>query len=103
MLRSRNGRPSLIGSAARTAGRTAVVVKTANAMNARDAQKQAARASAAAPAAPAATPATAAPAAPAGGLTEDSIARLQQLGDLHKSGILSDAEFAEAKARILAG
>lgn len=97
MLRSRNGRPSLIGSAARTAGRTAVVVKTANAMNARDAQKQAARAPAPAAAAPAPAP------APAGGLTEDSIARLQQLGDLHKSGILSDAEFAEAKARILAG
>lgn len=97
MLRSRNGRPSLIGSAARTAGRTAVVVKTANAMNARDAQKQAARAPAPAAAAPEPAP------APAGGLTEDSIARLQQLGDLHKSGILSDAEFAEAKARILAG
>jgi hypothetical protein len=100
MLRSRNGRPSLIGSAARTAGRTAVVVKTANAMNARDAQKQAARASAAAPAAPAAAPATA---APAGGLTEDSIARLKQLGDLHQSGVLTDAEFADAKARILGG
>jgi hypothetical protein len=98
MLRSRNGRPSLIGSAARTAGRTAVVVKTANAMNARDAQKQAARAPA-----PAATAAPEPAPAPAGGLTEDSIARLQQLGDLHKSGILSDAEFAEAKARILAG
>lgn len=98
MLSSRNGRPSLIGSAARTAGRTAVVVKTANAMNARDAQKQAARAPAPASAA-APEPATAL----AGGLTEDAIARLQQLGDLHKSGILSDAEFAEAKARILAG
>ncbi len=97
MLRSRNGRPSLIGSAARTAGRTAVVVKTANAMNARDAQKQATRASAAAPAATDATP------APTGRLTDDSIARLQQLGDLHKSGVLTDTEFAEAKARILNG
>jgi hypothetical protein len=99
MLRSRNGRPSLIGGAARTAGRTAVVVKTANAMNARDAQKQAARAPAAAPAAAAPEPVATAPA----GLTEDSIARLQQLGELHKSGILSDAEFAEAKARVLNG
>ncbi len=98
MLRSRNGRPSLIGSAARTAGRTAVVVKTANAMNARDAQKQAARAEATtAQSQVQDTP------APAAGLTEESIARLQQLGELHKSGILSDAEFADAKARILNG
>jgi hypothetical protein len=95
MLRSRNGRPGLIG----TAARTAVVMKTANAVNARDAQKQAARAQAAAPAAaPTAVP----PPAPTG-LTEDSIARLKQLGELHQAGILSDTEFAEAKARILNG
>ncbi len=101
MLTSRNGRPGLIG----TAARTAVVVKTANAVHSRDAQKQAARATAAAPsAAPAVAAAAdvvAAPAQAATGLTEDAIARLKQLGELHQSGILSDAEFAEAKARIL--
>lgn len=99
MLGSRNGRPSLIGGAARTAGRTAVVVKTANAMNARDAQKQAARAQAAAPAM--AAPAMAQPIAPSGGFTEDAISRLKQLGELHAAGVLTDVEFAEAKARIL--
>jgi hypothetical protein len=99
MLRSRNGRPSLIGSAARTA----VVVKTANAVNARDAQKQAARAQAAPAAAAAPVVAPAAAAAPAaGGLTGDGIARLKQLGELHAAGVLTDAEFAAAKARILA-
>jgi len=97
MLRSRNGRPGLIG----TAARTAVVVKTANAVHARDAQKQAARATAAAPSSASAPDIAAAPAPAATGLTEDAIARLKQLGELHQSGILSDAEFAEAKARIL--
>jgi hypothetical protein len=73
-------------------------------MNARDAQKQAARAQAAAPAMAAtamAAPAMAAPVAASGGLTEDAIARLKQLGELHAAGVLTDVEFAEAKARIL--
>jgi len=99
MLRSRSGRPSLIGSAARTAGRTAVIVGTANAVTA----KQRGRAQAAAPAAPAAPAATPAAAPAAGGLSDESIARLKQLAELRQSGILSDAEFEEQKARILNG
>ncbi len=55
---------------------------------------------AAAQAAPAAA-APAAPAAPAGGLSDESFARLQQLGDLLKQGILTDEEFAAQKAKIL--
>jgi hypothetical protein len=39
--------------------------------------------------------------APAGGLSAESIARLQQLGDLHKQGILTDEELAVQKAKIL--
>jgi hypothetical protein len=39
--------------------------------------------------------------APAGGLSAESIARLQQLGDLHKQGILTDEELATQKAKIL--
>lgn len=39
--------------------------------------------------------------APAGGLSAESIARLQQLGDLHKQGILTDEELAAQKAKIL--
>jgi hypothetical protein len=93
MLGRRSGRPSLIAGAARTAGKTAVVVGTANAMTARSAAK---------PAAQPASPVVQAPAAPLG-LTDDGIARLKQLAELHQSGILSDAEFAEQKARILNG
>jgi hypothetical protein len=52
-----------------------------------------------APAAPAA-PAPAAPAAAGGG--GDLIAELTKLGDLKAAGILDDAEFAAAKAKLLA-
>jgi hypothetical protein len=44
--------------------------------------------------------AAAAPAAPAGG--DDIMAKLQQLADLKAAGILSDEEFAAAKAKLLA-
>jgi type II secretory pathway pseudopilin PulG len=46
----------------------------------------------------AAAAAPAAPAAPAG----IDMAQLKQLGDLHAAGILSDEEFAAAKAKLLA-
>jgi len=45
----------------------------------------------------AAEAAAAAPAAPA----KDVTAELQKLADLHKSGVLSDEEFAAAKKKIL--
>lgn len=93
MFGSRRGRPSLIGSAARTAGRTAVVVGTANAMSG-------GRGGAPAPAAPAPEMAAAAPPA-AGALDDAAMARLKQLAELHASGVLDAAEFAEQKARIL--
>jgi hypothetical protein len=44
--------------------------------------------------------AQAAPAA-AGGLGDDSMAKLKQLGDLHAAGVLTDDEFAAAKAKVL--
>jgi Skp family chaperone for outer membrane proteins len=40
-------------------------------------------------------------AAPAGG--SDMMAQLQQLAQLHESGVLTDEEFAAAKAKLLAG
>ena len=102
MFGSRRGRPSLIGSVARsaaqTAGRTAVVVGTANAMS-----RRGAAAAPAAGAAPAPAPEAAAAPAAAGGLNDDAIARLKQLAELHAAGVLTDAEFAEQKARLLAG
>jgi hypothetical protein len=94
MFGSRRGRPSLIGAAARTAGRTAVVVGTANAMT---------RPRGAPPAPAAAAPAEAAAAPAAAGLSSEAIEKLKELAGLQAAGILSEAEFAEQKARILAG
>ena len=51
-------------------------------------------------AAPAAAPPAPA-AAPAGG--SDLTAQLNQLAQLHAAGVLSDAEFAAAKQKVLAG
>jgi len=51
--------------------------------------------------APAAAPATAA--ASAGGISADSVQRLQELGKLHEQGILTDSEFSAQKERVLAG
>ena len=93
MLGSRRGRPSLIGSAARTAGRTAVVVGTANAVS----RPRGAPPAPGEPAAETPAPAT----APAGGMTDDAIGRLKQLAEMHQAGILTDAEFADQKARLL--
>jgi len=79
---------SLIG----TAARTAVITGTAKAVMGKGGN--------AAP--PPAAPAPAAEAAPTG-MTDDKIATLQKLADLHKSGVLTDEEFAAQKAKLLAG
>ena len=72
----------------RVAARTAVISGTATAVSGRVAQRQMAAAQASAPAA----------AAPAG---DDSITKVQELAALHAQGILSDEEFAAAKAKAL--
>lgn len=110
----RRGRPGLIGMAARTA----VVAGTATAVSGNVQRRQQARANeqyqqeayeaqaqqdamdaaAARAVANAAPPAPAAPAAPA----DDLMSKLTQLASLHSQGILSDAEFASAKAKLLA-
>ena len=43
----------------------------------------------------------AAPAAPAAAPTKDVTAELQKLADMHKSGVLTDEEFAAAKKKLL--
>jgi hypothetical protein len=73
----------------RVAARTAVISGTATAVSGRVAQRQMAAAQASAPA----------QAAPAAG--DDSIAKVQELAALHAQGILSDEEFAAAKAKAL--
>jgi Short C-terminal domain len=91
-------RPSILGSAVRTAGRTAVIAGTATAVSNKVAARQAGAG------APPAQPASAepGPVAPAiGGITEEALQRLSKLAELHKAGILTDEEFATQKARIL--
>jgi hypothetical protein len=97
----RVGRPGLLG----TMARTAVIAGTAGAVNRSmnraaqgreqtQADAEAYRQQQAAPAA--------APAAPAASGGDDVIAKLNQLGQLHASGVLNDDEFAAAKAKLLA-
>lgn len=114
----RVGRPGLIGLAARTA----VVAGTASAVSGamsnnqqkkaqaqyeqeqyeaaqqQAAMQQAAQQAVAAQMAAAPAPAPAAPAAPA----VDVVAELQKLAALKDAGVLSDDEFAAAKAKLLA-
>jgi hypothetical protein len=110
MRRSRSNRPSLVG----TAARTAVVVGTATAVSGAVAgsqqQKAAAKQADAAAAqqqalgeqqaALAAAQAAEAP-APAAGITDDTLAQLKKMGELHQAGVLSDEEFAAMKAKLL--
>lgn len=110
----RFGRPGLIGLAARTAvvAGTASAVQGAAMRNQEQksqsryeqqqyeaAQQQAQIDAAAQNAAAQYAPAAPAAAAPAGG--DDLIAKLQQLASLKDSGVLSDAEFAAAKQKLL--
>lgn len=103
----RVGRPGLIGMAARTA----VVAGTATAVSgsvARHQQRKAeeqyqdqyAAQQAQAEQAAAQQAATQQPAQPAGGGT-DLVAELQKLAALRDQRVLSDAEFAAAKARLI--
>jgi hypothetical protein len=103
------GRPSLIG----TAARTAVVAGTATAVAGRVAGRQQARAQQAAAAQQASVdaavaeqmaaqqPAAPPPSTPAPG--DDLIEQLRQLGELRDAGVLTEEEFAASKARLLGG
>ena len=80
----------------RMAARTAVVAGTATAVSGRVAHRQAEKYNdQAQQQAAAAAPAPAAPAA------DDQTAQLTNLANLHAQGILSDEEFAAAKAKVL--
>jgi hypothetical protein len=48
-------------------------------------------------------PAPATASASGGGISADSVQRLQELGKLHEQGILTDSEFSAQKERVLAG
>lgn len=106
----RIGRPGLLGAVARTAVVAGTARATANAVD-RRAQRRGAeqqayvepQAAYEAPPPQYAPPQYAAPAPPpaAPGTGEDLVAKLQQLGQLHQNGVLSDDEFAAAKAQLL--
>ncbi len=109
----RMGRPGLVGTMARTAviaGTATAVVggvsghqqqKAAASQQNAAAQQQAmvdqaaAQAAAQVQAQQAAAPVAAAPA------EDDAVAQIKKLGELHTAGLLSDEEFAAAKAKAL--
>jgi putative oligomerization/nucleic acid binding protein len=80
----------------RMAARTAVVAGTATAVSGRVARRQAARYDEPQQYAP--EPQQYAPEPPA---EDDATAQLQKLAALHTQGVLTDEEFAAAKAKIL--
>lgn len=84
----------------RMAARTAVVAGTATAVSGRVAHKQNQKYANQAEE-QAAAAAAAAPAAPAAPAVDDTTAKLTELANLHAQGILSDEEFASAKAKAL--
>lgn len=99
MMRRRMGRPGLIG----TMARTAVITGTATAVSGNVQRRQMAKAQAGQEEAPPPPPVPA-QAAPAHEGTDDLIDQLGKLGklaDLKAAGVLDDAEFAAAKARLL--
>jgi Short C-terminal domain len=108
-MRRRMGRPGLMG----TMARTAVVAGTATAVSGnvrrRGAQEQQAAAGQqqamvdeAAAQAAAQTAAQMQPQAPAPAASiEDQVGKIKALGELKESGLLTEEEFAAAKAKIL--
>lgn len=85
----------------RAMARTAVIAGTATTVSNRVSRRQQGRWAAQEQQQPAEQPQQAyAPPAPAAPET-DPIERLKELGQLHESGVLTDQEFADAKAKIL--
>ncbi|TCN46749.1 putative oligomerization/nucleic acid binding protein [Rhodococcus sp. SMB37] len=100
--RGRVGRPGLLGTVARTAVISGTATATSNAINRRGQQRAAekqAYTEQQAPPPPQDYPAPAPPGPPAS--SDDLVAKLKQLGELHTAGVLSDDEFAAAKKQLL--
>ncbi len=86
----------------RAMARTAVVAGTATTVSNRVSRRQQGRwAAQEQQQAAAAPPPQQAYAAPPPAQEADPIERLKELGQLHESGVLTDQEFAEAKAKVL--
>ena len=116
----RMGRPGLVGTMARTAVVAGTATAVVGGMNRHQAGKQQQASDAAAyqqeqqeaqmqamaqqaAAQQAAAQAAAAPPPPAAAPANDLTSQLQQLATLKEQGILSDDEFAAAKAKLISG
>ena len=100
----RRGRPGLIGMAARTAVVAGTATAVSGAVAGHQADKRQTQAEAQAyeqQQMAAQMAAQAAPAAAAAPAQDELTAKLEQLASLHAQGILSDEEFASAKAKAL--
>ena len=104
-MRGRRGRPGLVGTMARTAVIAGTATATSNAVSRRQQGRAQQQADAAAyqeqqyaPPPPQQYAPPPPVAAPAG---DDLVTKIQELAQLHQQGILSDAEFAAAKQRLL--
>ncbi|MFD9679765.1 SHOCT domain-containing protein [Rhodococcus sp. NPDC059969] len=100
----RRGRPGLLGTVTRTAVVAGTAKATSNAMDRRsqrkaDEQQQAYQQQYSQQQAPPAQVAPVQSVPPSG--ADDLVSKLQELGQLHQSGLLTDAEFAAAKAQLL--
>lgn len=100
MRRRRMGRPGLVGTMARTAVVAGTASAVAGGVRNHQANKAEEQAAAQQPVAPA--PAPASPAAAPAAAGTDVVAELTKLADLKAAGVLSDDEFAAAKAKLLA-
>lgn len=83
------------------AGRTAVVAGTATAVSGRVARRQQGKWAQQEQQQYEQQAPPAAPAAPAQPQEDPTTAKLRELGELHQSGVLTDEEFAAAKAKAL--
>jgi len=88
-------RAAAVGGGAYMAGKRRAQAQQAQAAPAYDAEP--------AYAAPPQPPPPPAPAPSGGGLTQEAMEQLKSLAQLHDQGILTDQEFEEQKARVLAG
>ncbi len=85
----------------RMAARTAVVAGTATAVSGRVAHRQDEKYAAQEQEQYEQAAAAAEPAEPPASEQDEQVAKLQDLAQLHKQGVLSDEEFAAAKAKVL--
>ena len=98
----RRGRPGLLGTVARTAVVAGTAKATSNAMDRRGQQKAAEQQAYQQQQQAAEQQAYQQQQQPVAQPAEDDlVSKLQELGKLHQSGVLSDEEFSAAKAKLL--